>query len=53
MMKHRHLALLGYDVVSVPYWEWQELKSVQAKKLYMEDKLKAAVCGKSATSRKL
>ena len=47
IMKRRHLALLGYRVVSVPYWEWDELKNVQARKMYMQDKLEAAVHGKS------
>ncbi len=45
MMKRRHLALLGYSVVPVPYWEWNELKGTQAKKAYLRGKLTAAVQG--------
>jgi hypothetical protein len=45
MMKRRHLALLGYSVVPVPYWEWDELKGTQAKEAYLRGKLMAAVQG--------
>ena len=42
-MKRRHLGLLGYRVVSVPYWEWDALKGTQAQQSYMQQKLRAAV----------
>jgi hypothetical protein len=25
LMKRRHLELLGYTVVSLPFWEWDQL----------------------------
>ena len=45
MMKRRHLGLLGYSVVPVPYWEWDELRGTQAKQAYLRGKLTAAVQG--------
>jgi hypothetical protein len=42
-MKRRHLGLLGYRAVSVPYWEWSALRDTQAQKSYMQQKLQAAV----------
>jgi hypothetical protein len=45
MMKRRHLGLLGYSVVPVPYWEWNELRGTQAKEAYLRGKLTAAVQG--------
>ncbi len=46
MMKRRHLGLLGYSVVSVPYWEWNELRNKQAKEAYLRAELAAAVQGR-------
>jgi hypothetical protein len=43
MMKRRLLGLLGYKVVSVPYWEWDELRAAQDKEAYLRAKLAAAV----------
>ena len=39
LMKRRHLQLLGYTVVSLPYWEWDLLKKSDKRKIYVEDKL--------------
>jgi hypothetical protein len=39
LMKRRHLELLGYTVVSLPYWEWDPLKKSDKRKEYVEDKL--------------
>ena len=41
IMKRRHLALLGYKAVSVPYWEWAELKDAQGREAYLRAKLSA------------
>ena len=38
-MKRRHLELLGYTVVSVPYREWDQLKKSDKRKEYVKDKL--------------
>ena len=42
-MKRRHLALLGYTVVSVPYWEWDALTKEAEKRAYLQRKLLEAV----------
>jgi hypothetical protein len=47
IMKRRHLSLLGYAVASVPYWEWNDLRDVEAKKAYLRAKLHDAVHEKS------
>ena len=39
LMKRRHLELLGYTAVSLPYWEWDPLKKSDERKEYVEDKL--------------
>jgi hypothetical protein len=39
LMKRRHLELLGYTVVSLPYWEWDSLKKSDKRKEYVKDKL--------------
>lgn len=36
MFKRKQLELLGYKVVSVPYWEWRELLDVESRVLYMK-----------------
>ncbi len=38
-MKHRHLALLGWKVLSVPYHEWDELLGAAEKQRYLHDRL--------------
>jgi hypothetical protein len=43
IMKRRHLALLGYTVVSVPYWEWDALTKEAEKRAYLQRKLLEAV----------
>jgi hypothetical protein len=47
IIKRRHLSLLGYAVASVPYWEWNDLRDVEAKKAYLRAKLHDAVHEKS------
>ena len=39
LMKRRHLELLGYTVVSLPFWEWDQLKGSDEKKEYLRVKL--------------
>jgi hypothetical protein len=38
-MKRRHLELLGYTVVSVPFWEWYRLTGSDQRKEYLSGKL--------------
>jgi hypothetical protein len=39
LMKRRHLELLGYTVVSLPFWEWDQLKVIDERKEYLRVKL--------------
>jgi hypothetical protein len=39
LMKRRHLELLGYTVVSLPFWEWYELTGSDERKEYLRGKL--------------
>jgi hypothetical protein len=39
LLKRRHLGLLGYKVVSVPYFEWMLLKDSGAKTEYVRGKV--------------
>ena len=39
LMKRRHLALLGYTVVSLPFWEWNKLTGSDERKEYLRGKL--------------
>jgi hypothetical protein len=39
LMKRRHLELLGYTVVSLPFWEWEELTGSDERKEYLRGKL--------------
>jgi hypothetical protein len=40
LIKRRYLELLGYILVSVPYWEWDELSGMDERRKYLEDRLK-------------
>jgi hypothetical protein len=39
LMKRRHLELLGYTVVSLPFWEWNELTGSDERQEYLRGKL--------------
>jgi hypothetical protein len=39
LMKRRHLELLGYTVVSLPFWEWDRLTGSDERKEYLRGKL--------------
>jgi hypothetical protein len=39
LMKRRHLELLGYTVVSLPFWEWGQLTGSDERKEYLRGKL--------------
>jgi hypothetical protein len=39
LMKRRHLELLGYTVVSLPFWEWDQLTGSDERKEYLSGKL--------------
>ena len=42
LLKRKQLALLGYTVVPVPFWEWDALRGEgeEAKRRYLADKLR-------------
>ncbi len=42
LMKRRHLELLGYTVVSLPFWEWDQLTGSDERKEYLRGKLHIA-----------
>jgi hypothetical protein len=39
LMKRRHLELLGYTVVSLPFWEWDQLTGSDERREYLRGKL--------------
>ena len=39
LMKRRHLELLGYTVVSLPFWEFNQLAESDKRKEYLRGKL--------------
>jgi hypothetical protein len=40
LLKRKQLGQLGYTVVAVPFWEWNALRGEEAKRRYLEEKLK-------------
>jgi hypothetical protein len=42
--RNRALEARGYTVVSIPGWEWEQLKGFQQQKRYLQDKLKGETC---------
>ncbi|KAJ1477235.1 RAP domain-containing protein, partial [Baffinella frigidus] len=40
LLKRKQLGQLGYTVVPVPFWEWGPLRDEEAKRRYLEDKLR-------------
>jgi hypothetical protein len=40
LLKRRQLEQLGYTLVPLPFWEWDALNGVEAKRRYLEDKLR-------------
>ena len=42
LMKRRHLELLGYSVVSLPFWEWDQLTGSDEREEYLRGKLHIA-----------
>ena len=43
LLKRRHLQLLGYRLVSVPYWEWDEVKGDKvSEETYLRRKIAAS-----------
>ena len=48
LIKRRHLELLGYNLVSVPHWEWHEVhKDKRAQEEYLWAKLQDVVRGQA------
>jgi hypothetical protein len=43
LIKRRHLELLGYILVSVPYWEWGGLSGMDERRKYLQGKLQCNV----------
>ena len=39
LMKHRHLKASGWFVISLPYWEWDKLKTIHEKRNYLITKM--------------
>jgi hypothetical protein len=39
LIKRRHLELLGYRLVSVPFWEWDGLAGVDERRQYLAGKV--------------
>jgi hypothetical protein len=39
LIKRRHLELLGYRLVSVPFWEWDRLTGSDERKKYLRGKM--------------
>jgi len=39
LMTRRHLELLGYIVVSLPFWEWDQLTGSDGRKEHLSGKL--------------
>ena len=42
LLKRRHLQLLGYALVSVPYWEWDRCNGEREREQYLRDKLESS-----------
>ena len=42
LLKRRHLQLLGYVLVSVPYWEWDACKGQVEREQYLRLKARSA-----------
>jgi hypothetical protein len=43
LLKRRHLQLLGYSLVSLPYWEWDEVRGDTAsEEAYLRSKISAS-----------
>ena len=40
-MKHRHLRLLGWQVVSVPWFEWDEIRGPVMRREYLLSRLES------------
>jgi hypothetical protein len=47
LFRNRALAARGYALVSIPYWEWGNLRGADQKQQYLLAKLQAAVPGSS------
>jgi hypothetical protein len=43
LIKRRHLELLGYILVSMPYWEWDGLSGMDERRKYLQGKLQCNV----------
>ena len=51
LLKHRHLRQLGYALVVVPYWEWDQVSGDEAlKDEYLRGKLDASCVGAPAAA---
>ena len=49
LLKHRHLRQLGYALVVVPYWEWDQVRGDEAAEVeYLRGKLDSGVVGELA-----
>ena len=51
LLKHRHLRQLGYALVVVPYWEWEQVCRDETSKVeYLQGKLASSCVGEPAAA---
>jgi hypothetical protein len=50
LFRNRALAARGYVLVSIPYWEWRQLRGAEQKQQYLKEKLQAAAPGSGGSS---
>ena len=49
LLKRRHLTWLGYQVISVPYWEWEQLSTMRERARYLENLLRSVMSSAGPT----
>ena len=51
LLKHRHLRQLGYALVVVPYWEWDQVSGDETAEVeYLRSKLDSSCVGEAAAA---
>jgi hypothetical protein len=49
LLKRRHLSMLGYQVISVPYWDWEPLSTMRERAKYLQNALRSVITADSAS----